>query len=1368
MISLYDDKTSKASAPAPAKIKLYPASKTSAPTKAAAPIRLYSDTPKKPAAPAKSPSSFNLGDGYGKSTVNDKYSGKPLMTFEDNAHMSSDLLTNRVAPDFDPTKPQKIDPNVLHNDRMPAAASDAVRKATGAAPNTQLDHLISLEVGGSNDSSNLNPEDLKPNGTQYSLSDEDKIAKLVANGDKTGVSYIDGQKMIARLKGVQLPDDPDFPSSTHPLARYYPNPAPNQTGTKAQTPKPTSLLENLKANLVDKITSGKDPINAIGAAVYKSIDDHLESSSPVQLASQIQTQGLTKTLQGIWSDIKTGLSNLNKPTLGASFAHNLSADDMNAVIDRRAELVAKGVDPHKATVQAASEIISKKVQDQLSNAVQGSLGDGGEPLEPKPIANDTEKAANTASDLIGKKLYFGGEPYDPAKFDAKIGISITPSYKAAEPFAYAGEGVPRSQNIHEIQLDPKAKILPFNQIPKDLYHYSDFLRSFIPGPAGSKFADDATGNFEGIIDYARKNGYDAVDLRNFGSKDFQEAEIRVINPDVIKTEAAASTPAKPIKNFTGESNRGLTPEQSQSIATSAEKGTAEATIKTEAEQEAIKAHNEMAEKSAAAPPVPNDSFFQKLKNTINPLKQQDPQTQKIFQDYTKKLAASRQLGNDEAKTLSDIPVQEGWDAILREERGSASPYTDKIKGKFQDLLSEGRSRGLNTSERKNYVPHAYAETPEDIKQVTRNYLTKKGVPAAEIDDFMNETHPIPDSTAKRLGLNPFFTKTRIFPTYDDAIAAGLHPKYTHPAQLAGFYRETMERNIANRELVKDLVTNGKLFTGDLAPKGYHPVNLEFSSKAYYAKPRLAQMLNGLFHDGNSTTFMDRVAGITGKISSTVQKMELTTGVPKMNVNLHSLGQLIKEITAGDVGKIGTFIRSQSDRASVKFFEDNAGVLKRMASNNIDVGRTVGDYENLYPNLLKPGVKDAYARGGAKSVAAFLTKESGVGFEKVFSKKNFSSFMPQLLVQTFKDASDHFAAQGMDRPAADALGADVTRAYHGLIGNVGRSEGTKDGLSAAFYAPPFRESIINTLWNSVKSVTTEIGNPAYYKNRNLLAGMGLTYGLYAAANKYFTGHYIWQNPSTHQFDLQIPTGNGNYAYVPFMPSFLAVPRDVLGGTLSTAEGDLKGATQQFTGVLSAPVQLFGQLYANKDFYGRPIYADTDSGAVKAQKIASYLGLNTVPPFVKEAVNYIENKGTTPLWQSITAGLALPIKYGSDAKNNTSDFYNALDNYNTQHTQALATFKPTFDKIQQLLQSGQKDEALKEVNALSDSDYELYKDLKAGTSRSSTTKAEAQFLPIFRSVQSLLKEGKTDQANQIVNGLSDPDWKLYQSLKKKNIQ
>ena len=67
------------------------------------------------------------------------------------------------------------------------------------------------------------------------------------------------------------------------------------------------------------------------------------------------------------------------------------------------------------------------------------------------------------------------------------------------------------------------------------------------------------------------------------------------------------------------------------------------------------------------------------------------------------------------------------------------------------------------------------------------------------------------------------------------------------------------------------------------------------------------------------------------------------------------------------------------------------------------------------------------------------------------------------------------------------------------------------------------------------------------------------------------------------------------------------------------------TRRSASILSAPLQLAEKLYANKDFYGNTIYKNTDPGTVKAQKIASYLGLDTVPPFIKETVAYIRRQG-----------------------------------------------------------------------------------------------------------------------------------------------
>ena len=102
--------------------------------------------------------------------------------------------------------------------------------------------------------------------------------------------------------------------------------------------------------------------------------------------------------------------------------------------------------------------------------------------------------------------------------------------------------------------------------------------------------------------------------------------------------------------------------------------------------------------------------------------------------------------------------------------------------------------------------------------------------------------------ASRLGITHQSQKREHSPPTRTAIEARLHPKYTHPAQLARQYHEQMERTIANRELVNDLVEKGELVIAEEAPKGYQPVNLEFSQKGCYPKPRLAAMLNGLFND----------------------------------------------------------------------------------------------------------------------------------------------------------------------------------------------------------------------------------------------------------------------------------------------------------------------------------------------------------------------------------------------------------------------------------------------------------------------------------------------------------------------------------------
>lgn len=202
--------------------------------------------------PLSKGNSTPIKSSYGASNIEDNYSGKPLLTYENPATQSSQLLSNRVAPDFDPTVPQKIDRTVLHNDRMPLAASEAYRKITGALPNEDLDHLISLEAGGSNEPSNLSPEKLKTSGSQPSLTLENLTAKQIATGK---ISYIQGQINLARAKGIQLPDDSGYSSSAHPLASSYRIPPP----TNAPLEQPLKFAPSSSGSTTNSDVNFKNP-----------------------------------------------------------------------------------------------------------------------------------------------------------------------------------------------------------------------------------------------------------------------------------------------------------------------------------------------------------------------------------------------------------------------------------------------------------------------------------------------------------------------------------------------------------------------------------------------------------------------------------------------------------------------------------------------------------------------------------------------------------------------------------------------------------------------------------------------------------------------------------------------------------------------------------------------------------------------------------------------------------------------------------------------------------------------------------------------------------------------------------------------------
>lgn len=724
---------------------------------------------------------------------------------------------------------------------------------------------------------------------------------------------------------------------------------------------------------------------------------------------------------------------------------------------------------------------------------------------------------------------------------------------------------------------------------------------------------------------------------------------------------------------------------------------AKAKMEQEAKQSRLRTVNE-----AKTERIKEIGFWNRMVGQkLNPLKYTDKITQNIFNSWNNKILQGSIRADKEAKAFDKIPSEKGLDTILKYEAGEETPYSKQIKEKFDALRAEAQDRGVDLGFRENYLPHVYAESPKEIGEKIRKYLADKGLTEDQISAYENG-EMLSEEIVKTLKLNPFFSKERVFPTYRDAMEYGLTPKYTNMAQLVGHYIEEMETIVANNELLAELHKTGKILpASEKPPRLWEVVNLPFANDIYMGAPNTAHVINGLFGK-QEPTFWTYMA----KLSKKMQEIKLSAGLPYTTVNFFAIGQLIKEITSGNFKATNAFFRANFDRKTMDWFEENRNYMYMMAKQGINLRDTVDSWENLYNNL---------------SDIKGIGNKAGEIFDRLFNKKTFMSFLPMVQVQLFKDTYEAFIKKGYTPDIAEEFAGRVISNNFGLSRFSGRSKKTQDQLSAIFFAPTFREGIINTLFNTGKAgvdLAKNLGgargplDPTLIKNRKLLAGMTITFVLYNLLNASLNDddddengkEWMFDNPKNRKFALQIPTDDGTLVYVEFMPSFLAFARNMISGALALPQGDFDTAKQKFGSVLSMPIQVFTQIWANKDYFDREIYKETDTGGQKALKIAQHLGLSVNHPYIQETIYQIQDK--KPLYQSIITGLELPLKFSTKDKVATGEYYDALDKKAKENARAKSKVQPIYDKVQKLKNEKKFEEATALVNSLSEDEQIIY--------------------------------------------------------------
>lgn len=361
-----------------------------------------------PAAPASTTPTYFSGGGYGPATSSDPTSGKPFLEYTAPGATSSNVMRDRVATTFDFTKAQPITREMLTNGRMSQASSTALKKQLGGTIADQLDHIMPLELGGSNDTSNMRIEPLAP-GSKNTKTDpiENQITQAALQGK---ISVLDAWHMMAVAKGIGQPQNPDqswidkFLGVIGNAANYLKlNNLPVQVAAAIQAKGVVGGLTDVALRTQNQIVSGNARIQKGPDGKMAFHAGNLDSmaigglSAPEDLASLIAKSTNPAEIASLLKG--TGIDAAHIPALSEQLAKVKSVEDVNRVLQGKPEGTrAASYDPAFTAKppETPSVQIDEQAQNEAATKTVASKGSGIGGLD-KPTAQAYRDWVNKGS-----------------------------------------------------------------------------------------------------------------------------------------------------------------------------------------------------------------------------------------------------------------------------------------------------------------------------------------------------------------------------------------------------------------------------------------------------------------------------------------------------------------------------------------------------------------------------------------------------------------------------------------------------------------------------------------------------------------------------------------------------------------------------------------------------------------------------------------------------------------------------------------------------------------------------------------------------------------------------------------------------------
>ncbi len=195
-------------------------------------------------------------------------------------------------------------------------------------------------------------------------------------------------------------------------------------------------------------------------------------------------------------------------------------------------------------------------------------------------------------------------------------------------------------------------------------------------------------------------------------------------------------------------------------------------------------------------------------------------------------------------------------------------------------------------------------------------------------------------------------------------------------------------------------------------------------------------------------------------------------------------------------------------------------------------------------------------------------------------------------------------------------------------------------------------------------------------------------------------------------------------------------------------------------LKVPVEVTKALLNTPDKYGKPRDLKT-----KASDIGQSL-INLVPAGAQikktvEGAQAVNQGGSYDAGGNLqfntpqsTLGKAQTLLFGKYSTENAQDYFNKTP----------TPMEKLYTEVQSLKASGKTEEAQKLVDDLSDDEYAKYKKVRSAAIAKATTQAEKEMAPTVVKVQNLIKAGKKEEAQAIVDQFTDEEYRIYGLVKK----